>query len=162
MDFSQSWENPGVAPACEESHLRWHQAHAGMQAQRRSASSGVPEFLVQQQQQQHANAGASALAYPLLLASGPSTSSAASRRRANAWTREEEELLAAVVAAQPVGARPDWVEVAKHVPGRTCKQCREKWRNDVRPDINKQASRVAGAARHATCTPTWPVAPAKC
>jgi hypothetical protein len=53
------------------------------------------------------------------------------------WSQEEEALLTAAVSMQ-VGCRPDWVEVSRAVPGRSGKQCREKWRNDLRPDISKE------------------------
>lgn len=59
------------------------------------------------------------------------------------WTSEEVEQLQNAVELD--GGTPetiDWVVVAKHVPGRSSKQCREKYRNDLRPG--------ACTPRHAT------------
>ena len=50
------------------------------------------------------------------------------------WTREEDVLLSKAVAT--VGPR-HWKQVAKLVPGRIGKQCRERWHNQLRPDIKK-------------------------
>ena len=30
-----------------------------------------------------------------------------------------------------------WAEIAKHLPGRNGKQCRERWQNHLSPDISK-------------------------
>jgi myb proto-oncogene protein len=32
-----------------------------------------------------------------------------------------------------------WSAIAKHLPGRTGKQCRERWHNHLNPAINKDA-----------------------
>ncbi|CAN6304237.1 unnamed protein product [Urochloa humidicola] len=50
------------------------------------------------------------------------------------WTEEEDETLKAMVEAY--GERK-WAAVAKHLPGRIGKQCRERWTNHLRPDIDK-------------------------
>ncbi|CAN6291790.1 unnamed protein product [Urochloa humidicola] len=50
------------------------------------------------------------------------------------WTEEEDETLKAMVDAY--GERK-WAAVAKHLPGRIGKQCRERWTNHLRPDIDK-------------------------
>ena len=44
------------------------------------------------------------------------------------WTDEEDAKLATAVELH--GAR--WSTIAEHVPGRTGKQCRERWKNQVR------------------------------
>ena len=45
---------------------------------------------------------------------------------------EEDSLL--VLYKQSGG---NWAEVAEHIPGRTAKQCRERWCNHINPDIRK-------------------------
>lgn len=50
------------------------------------------------------------------------------------WTDEEDELLRTYV---PLEAKNNWVAVAEHVPGRTAKQCRERWSLSLDPNIRK-------------------------
>jgi len=50
------------------------------------------------------------------------------------WKPEEDELLRKYV---PLEAKGDWVGVASHVPGRTAKQCRERWYLCVDPTIRR-------------------------
>ncbi|EAZ03361.1 hypothetical protein OsI_25500 [Oryza sativa Indica Group] len=50
------------------------------------------------------------------------------------WTREEDEVLRQMV--QHHGDRK-WAEIAKSLPGRIGKQCRERWTNHLHPDIKK-------------------------
>lgn len=33
-----------------------------------------------------------------------------------------------------------WSAIASHLPGRVGKQCRERWQNHLRPDVNKVAN----------------------
>ncbi|KAF0694451.1 Aste57867_14684 [Aphanomyces stellatus] len=49
------------------------------------------------------------------------------------WTPEEDGKLRALVAE----GRKNWGQVASHIPGRTSKQCRERWCNHLDPNINK-------------------------
>ncbi|CAK4072877.1 unnamed protein product [Aphanomyces euteiches] len=49
------------------------------------------------------------------------------------WTPEEDAKLRALVAE----GRKNWGQVASHIPGRTSKQCRERWCNHLDPNINK-------------------------
>ena len=49
------------------------------------------------------------------------------------WSPQEDEQLTNPV--NQIGQK-NWVEVAKHVPARTAKQCRERWRNRLRPNLN--------------------------
>jgi len=51
------------------------------------------------------------------------------------WTEEEDELLRTHV---PLEAKGNWVAVAEHVPGRTAKQCRERWSLCLDPAISKE------------------------
>ena len=48
------------------------------------------------------------------------------------WTKEEDELLTSIV--QSMGARK-WKSIAEHIPGRTGKQCRERWMSHISPDL---------------------------
>ncbi|CAD8105232.1 unnamed protein product [Paramecium primaurelia] len=51
------------------------------------------------------------------------------------WTQEEDELLVTLV----VGYGPkNWSQIAKHLPGRIGKQCRERFHNHLDPKINKE------------------------
>ena len=49
-----------------------------------------------------------------------------------AWTSEEDASLVTLVGAHGLKA---WSTVAQGIPGRLGKQCRERWRNHVDPDI---------------------------
>jgi hypothetical protein len=51
------------------------------------------------------------------------------------WTREEDELIISFVAEN--GTR-DWTKLAALLPGRIGKQCRERWRNHLDPDVNRE------------------------
>jgi hypothetical protein len=50
------------------------------------------------------------------------------------WTREEDELIVKFV--QENGTK-DWTKLANLLPGRIGKQCRERWRNHLDPDVNR-------------------------
>lgn len=50
------------------------------------------------------------------------------------WSPEEDEVLAHVVRAQGPG---NWAYIAKGLPGRIGKQCRERWYNHLCPSIKK-------------------------
>ena len=50
------------------------------------------------------------------------------------WTAEEEANLTKLV--QAYGSKK-WSLIAHLIPGRSGKQCRERWLNHLRPDINK-------------------------
>jgi hypothetical protein len=49
------------------------------------------------------------------------------------WTAEEDEMLRLVAGEHP----ENWNEIGRALPGRTGKQCRERWLNNLRPDIRK-------------------------
>eukprot|EP00002_Diphylleia_rotans_P013995 TRINITY_DN2724_c0_g1_i6.p1 TRINITY_DN2724_c0_g1~~TRINITY_DN2724_c0_g1_i6.p1 ORF type:complete len:849 (-),score=201.70 TRINITY_DN2724_c0_g1_i6:278-2779(-) len=53
-----------------------------------------------------------------------------------AWTKEEDELITQLV--KKYGPK-QWSLIASHLPGRAGKQCRERWHNQLNPDINKAA-----------------------
>eukprot|EP00743_Colponemidia_sp_Colp-15_P003083 GILK01003332.1.p1 GENE.GILK01003332.1~~GILK01003332.1.p1 ORF type:complete len:581 (-),score=103.52 GILK01003332.1:162-1904(-) len=50
------------------------------------------------------------------------------------WTKEEDELVTRLV--QQYGPKR-WSEIAKHLPGRIGKQCRERWHNHLNPHIKR-------------------------
>jgi hypothetical protein len=52
------------------------------------------------------------------------------------WTRLEDEAIANWVRTQ--GA-VNWTKLAETLPGRTGKQCRERWHNGLNPDLNRSA-----------------------
>ena len=63
-------------------------------------------------------------------------------KRRGQWTRAEDDYLRELVTgdAQPVeGGSPQWVSIAQLIPGRTGKQCRERYKNHLAPGICKQA-----------------------
>ncbi|XP_071932587.1 uncharacterized protein [Coffea arabica] len=52
------------------------------------------------------------------------------------WTKEEDDLIVELVGKQ---GNKKWSEIAKQLPGRIGKQCRERWHNHLNPEINKNA-----------------------
>ncbi|KAK9809981.1 hypothetical protein WJX72_002926 [[Myrmecia] bisecta] len=52
------------------------------------------------------------------------------------WNAEEDALLTKLVGELGDGK---WSVIAEHFPGRIGKQCRERWNNQLRPDINREA-----------------------
>jgi hypothetical protein len=50
------------------------------------------------------------------------------------WTAEEDTLLKDLI--RDIGARA-WNEIARHLPGRIGKQCRERWLNHLDPSLLK-------------------------
>lgn len=52
------------------------------------------------------------------------------------WSNEEDQSLR--VSVQQFGTS-NWSLVASLLPGRTGKQCRERWTNQINPELNKQA-----------------------
>eukprot|EP00798_Chlamydomonas_sp_ICE-L_P001500 gene1500-32878_t len=56
------------------------------------------------------------------------------------WSEEEAIALRHSIEANG-GYDPgntNWSNIAAYLPGRTGKQCREKWKNDLRPDLSKE------------------------
>ena len=49
-----------------------------------------------------------------------------------AWTQQEDELL--IAAVKQLGPRK-WIDIAKFVPTRSSKQCRERWFHRLSPEI---------------------------
>mmetsp|Transcript_18337 Transcript_18337/g.32434 ORF Transcript_18337/g.32434 Transcript_18337/m.32434 type:complete len:675 (+) Transcript_18337:144-2168(+) len=52
------------------------------------------------------------------------------------WTVEEDNTLADIVKSMEA-TNIKWVDVAKSIPGRTAKQCRERWSLNLDPKINR-------------------------
>ncbi|KAK9801423.1 hypothetical protein WJX73_010601 [Symbiochloris irregularis] len=52
------------------------------------------------------------------------------------WNTEEDGRLVKLVGEHGEG---NWSVIAKHFPGRIGKQCRERWHNQLRPDIKRDA-----------------------
>lgn len=53
------------------------------------------------------------------------------------WTQEEDKTL--VMAVQASGPKQDWSDIARVLPGRCGKQCRERWVNHLSPSVCKDA-----------------------
>ena len=51
------------------------------------------------------------------------------------WTREEDEIIVQFVKENGV---KNWTKLAQLLPGRIGKQCRERWRNHLDPDVNRE------------------------
>eukprot|EP00644_Phytophthora_capsici_P017894 jgi/Phyca11/574419/estExt2_Genewise1.C_PHYCAscaffold_620119 len=51
------------------------------------------------------------------------------------WSPHEDELLRRLVATE----QKNWGDVASKIPGRTSKQCRERWHNHLDPQIVRGA-----------------------
>ncbi|CAH2073038.1 unnamed protein product [Thlaspi arvense] len=52
------------------------------------------------------------------------------------WTKEEDEMIVQLI--QKYGPKK-WSTIARYLPGRIGKQCRERWHNHLNPAINKEA-----------------------
>nr|GEW29081.1 myb-related protein B-like [Tanacetum cinerariifolium] len=52
------------------------------------------------------------------------------------WTQEEDDIIAELVKRY---GPTKWSLIAKSLPGRIGKQCRERWHNHLNPDIKKDA-----------------------
>ena len=50
------------------------------------------------------------------------------------WSHEEDNMMRDLV--NKYGPRK-WSAIASYLPGRVGKQCRERWQNHLRPDVNK-------------------------
>ena len=51
------------------------------------------------------------------------------------WTRQEDEVIIEFVKQHGV---KNWTKLAALLPGRIGKQCRERWRNHLDPDVNRE------------------------
>jgi hypothetical protein len=55
------------------------------------------------------------------------------KRKISLWIPTEDQRLRALV--EQYGAK-NWQEIASRMPGRNARQCRERWRNYVNPELN--------------------------
>jgi hypothetical protein len=114
------------------------------------ASPGHRKRSSEEQEQLRPGEAASALISPAHDASGMMESMSPQCKRAKvstattpngklskrAWSPEEDETLG--LAVQTTGAN-DWPAIARLLPGRLGKQCRERWVNHLSPTVNKEA-----------------------
>jgi hypothetical protein len=56
------------------------------------------------------------------------------RKHRSVFTTTEDELLA--VAIERLGPK-DWDSISQQVPGRSTRQCRDRWLNYLSPDVNR-------------------------
>ncbi|KAJ1466901.1 Homeodomain-like protein, partial [Baffinella frigidus] len=54
------------------------------------------------------------------------------------WTEEEDAILSEQVRVKLLGNK-EWMQIAKPLPGRTGKQCRERYKNHVASGIKSGA-----------------------
>lgn len=64
----------------------------------------------------------------------PKSENSRSKAHKKPWTEEEDALIRDMVAEY--GPR-NWSKIAKHIPERQGKQCRERWFNHLDPKIKK-------------------------
>ena len=81
-------------------------------------------------QQQHAHA----YAYVNKGASGNSNTREKQNNRTRKWSKEEDQEMIRLVAEMGIKR---WGDIGKCLVGRTGKQCRERWHNQLDPSINK-------------------------
>lgn len=55
--------------------------------------------------------------------------------RSRTWTKEADAAIVDLVAEY---GPKHWSQIAAHVPGRSGKQCRERWQHHLSPDIKKE------------------------
>lgn len=58
--------------------------------------------------------------------------------RKGAWTKDEDKLLIKF-AGHESNKNKNWTEIAEKIPGRTAKQCRERWCFNLDPNIKKES-----------------------
>eukprot|EP00184_Porphyridium_aerugineum_P007931 CAMPEP_0184692012 /NCGR_PEP_ID=MMETSP0313-20130426/663_1 /TAXON_ID=2792 /ORGANISM="Porphyridium aerugineum, Strain SAG 1380-2" /LENGTH=615 /DNA_ID=CAMNT_0027149807 /DNA_START=301 /DNA_END=2148 /DNA_ORIENTATION=+ len=93
-----------------------------------SAGAGIPT-LTTTQQQQHQQPKDKSNASP-----SPNQTTPDSRGRKGSWSPDEDALLTRLVEQR--GTR-NWTLIASQMVGRTGKQCRERWMNQLDPSVHK-------------------------
>jgi hypothetical protein len=71
-----------------------------------------------------------------MVSSGPLVGGTEKRRAVRKWRPQEDELLTALV--REYGTK-HWGIICTKFEGRTGKQCRERWHNQLDPHIKKEA-----------------------
>ncbi|KAJ1453715.1 Homeodomain-like protein [Pelagophyceae sp. CCMP2097] len=69
-----------------------------------------------------------------------------------AWAAEEDAML---LSAIETNGSQKWSHIASHLPGRTGKQCRERWHNQLNPAIDKSPWTENEDRRYARAGPRW-------
>jgi len=69
-------------------------------------------------------------------AAQPTPKRTPSQRSKGTWSAGEDSRLICLVATIGEG---NWSQIARNFPGRVGKQCRERWHNQLRPDIKRHA-----------------------
>ncbi|OHT14344.1 Myb-like DNA-binding domain containing protein [Tritrichomonas foetus] len=57
------------------------------------------------------------------------------KRRRKVFSKDEDEKLLKLI--QEFGAEHEWEMISKRMPGRTARQCKERYYSSLSPDINK-------------------------
>jgi len=55
--------------------------------------------------------------------------------RSRTWTKEADSAVADLVAEY---GPKNWSKIAAHIPGRSAKQCRERWQHHLTPSLKKE------------------------
>jgi len=69
---------------------------------------------------------------PILVEKKPRLEKTEDKKRRGAWTDEENNILRELVARHGLC---QWALIARCIPGRTGKQCRERWMNNLDPNL---------------------------
>lgn len=72
-----------------------------------------------------------------------------SQRPTRRWSDEEHQKLVGLV--NEYGTYRSWTIIAQHLPGRTGKQCRERWLNHMVPNIKKVGRGAACGHKEDQC-----------
>jgi hypothetical protein len=88
--------------------------------------------------------------------SPPAARPTSSGQHKSKWTPEEDTVLAAAIRMHGTAS---WRSVAEDVPGRSGKQCRERWLGHMAPDVNRDAwspaEDVVLISKHRECGSHW-------
>eukprot|EP00184_Porphyridium_aerugineum_P008732 CAMPEP_0184692592 /NCGR_PEP_ID=MMETSP0313-20130426/1003_1 /TAXON_ID=2792 /ORGANISM="Porphyridium aerugineum, Strain SAG 1380-2" /LENGTH=688 /DNA_ID=CAMNT_0027150433 /DNA_START=1398 /DNA_END=3464 /DNA_ORIENTATION=+ len=80
---------------------------------------------------------------PIASANSTSQKASTAERLTRSWTPEEDALLKELIEKiggdTTVASTKLWSSIAAKIPGRTGKQCRERWLNQLQPGINREA-----------------------
>ena len=72
------------------------------------------------------------------------------------WTQEEDDTVRKLVAEQRgVDGANRWAEIAKYLPGRNGKQCRERWHNQLDTSLSRDGAGHPSPGLARTHTRSW-------